>query len=466
MPSVEVRNWKGSITYHANSVEVIRSVEQLQQIVRDPDRYPSPVRAKGSHHSTTRCVVAEGGTVVDMTRLRRIIAIDKTARTVTVEAGVILIDAAKALEAEGMQFLVNLELGNLTMGSGGTGGTKDASMVSDGALEFGQFSSYCVAQKIVTPDGGIKVVSEDDDPEMMAALRTGYGMLGIAVELTFRIKPIRALAVEHELFDVKDFARDLDAILDDGRSVMLYLFPFLDRVLVEFRSDSDAPIEPGGWEWRVRNWTWKTGWPFLANLLGYLPGHRLRHWITNALNVLTGWFMRRCLRDTDASPADQIIRYSETAGFASYTFSIWAFPRDRYAETIQEYFRFCREYYRLNHYRCDMLNVGYSIAQDRSSMFSYTRDWPALTLDPVASGHPGWEGFLVAYNEWCVRHDGRPLLNQTGSLTPLQAMKSFGPEIAAFTRIRDRVDPAGRFYTDHFRELFSEVTDRDAARQT
>ena len=45
-------------------------------VAKDPARYPSPVRVKGSHHSTTRCVVAEADTVLDITDFDRILAVD------------------------------------------------------------------------------------------------------------------------------------------------------------------------------------------------------------------------------------------------------------------------------------------------------------------------------------------------------------------------------------------------------
>ena len=457
MPRVRVQNWKRSITYHANSVERIKSVEQLQEIVKDKERYPSPVRAKGSHHSTTRCVVAEGGTVVDFSKFNQIVEIDKDAKTITMQAGVQQIDAAKALEKEGLQFFTNIELGNLTMGSGATGGTKDASYFDNGEWEFGQVCSYCVGMKCVMPDGSLREFTEEGDPDIFPALRTGYGMLGIAYEVTFRVKEISAMAVEHQLFTVDEFSDKLDALIAQERSIMLYLFPFLDKVLVEYRYDTNEKMDTDSKAWRIRNYTWKTVWPFIANALAFLPWRAARYWITDQLNRGTAWFMATQLRDTNSSPASQIIRYSEMGGFASYTFSIWAFPRHEYAETIKKYFAFCKEYYALNGYRCDMLNVGYHIAQDQKGLFSYTRDWPALTLDPVASGSKGWEGFLHAYNIFCSEHNGRPLFNQSGSVTPLQAMKAFGPEIAMFKAIREKVDPEQRFYNEHFRKLFSEV---------
>jgi L-gulonolactone oxidase len=459
MPT-KLQNWKRVITYYANSVEKVTSIEQIQSIVRDKARYPSPVRAKGSHHSTTRCVVNENGTVIEMTGLNKILKIDKEARTITMQAGVFHIDAAKALEKNGLQFYVNCEIGNLTTGSGACCATKDASYfgTDSGEWEYGQCSSYCIAAKLVGHDGEIFEVSEAEDPGLMEAVRSSYGMFGILVEVTYRVKPISGMMVKHVTYDVKDFVADLDALVAQKKSIMLYLFPFLDRVVVEYRYDVPERVEPGSWQWAARNYTWKTLWPFMSKVLHYgMPIRSLRFRIINLLNRLTTWVMSSLIKDRNSSPADQIIRYPETAGFASYTFSIWAFPRERYGAALLAYFAFCKQYYKDNGFRCDMLNVGYHIIQDRQALFSYTRRGPVLTFDPVATGMPGFEGFLVAYNEFCSRLDGRPLLNQTGSLTPYQVQKAFREEIPIFLDYRRRLDPEDRFYTPHFRALFEEA---------
>jgi len=186
MNQVKVQNWKRSITYFANSVEVVQSVDDIIGIVKDRERYSSPVRAKGSHHSTTRCIVAEQGTVVDITGMNKILGIDKEARTITMQAGVLHIDAARELEKQGLQFYVNFELGNLTIGSGACGGTKDASYFSadDNEFEFGQVASYVVGIKAVLPNGELIEVTEADG-DLMRAMRSSYGMLGIIYEVTY-----------------------------------------------------------------------------------------------------------------------------------------------------------------------------------------------------------------------------------------------------------------------------------------
>jgi L-gulonolactone oxidase len=84
---------------------------------------------------------------------------------------------------------------------------------------------------------------------------------------------------------------------------------------------------------------------------------------------------------------------------------------------------------------------------------------PALTLDPVATGLPGWDGFLIAYNQFCSDHDGTPLFNQTGSLARTKRQKAFCGEIDQFLTIRARMDPDNRFYTEYFKRLFKAARD-------
>jgi len=456
MGKVKVQNWKRSITYYANSVEFVHNVDDIIRIVKDPAQYPSPVRVKGSHHSTTRCVVAEGGTVIDVTKMNKILDINIEAKTITMQAGVLHIDAARELERHGLQFFVNVELGNLTVGSGACGGTKDASYFneSDKEWEFGQVASYVVGIKAVMPSGELLEVTENDG-ELMEAMRSSYGMLGVIYEVTYRVKEIKPMAVEHVRYHVDEFADRLDELISGNRSIMLYLFPFLDSVVVEYRFDGKGPIRSNSWQWRFRNWVWKTGSPTFGKLVTMLvPFRRFRSWILDTYNRLSQWVITRVLRGCNTSPADQIIRYPETGGFSAYTFSIWAFPREEYPQTIRAYYKFCKDYFQENGYRCDLLNVGYHIAQDRQSLFSYTRRGPALTLDPVSTGSKGWNGFITAYNEFCIQHNGTPLFNQTRGITPLQAKAAFGEEIARFQEFRRQYDPEDRLYTDYFRSVF------------
>lgn len=63
--SATIQNYDGSIVAAPQQIVRPESVDALQQILRDRDRYPGPVRAMGNFHSLTPCA-ASTGTMVDM----------------------------------------------------------------------------------------------------------------------------------------------------------------------------------------------------------------------------------------------------------------------------------------------------------------------------------------------------------------------------------------------------------------
>jgi L-gulonolactone oxidase len=92
---VTVRNWDGTWTYRPRVLVTPRKPEDLVAIMRDTSRFPSPVRPAGSMHSTARMNGDDGGTMVDMKAMNRILRFD--ADTVTVEAGATHMAVAEAL---------------------------------------------------------------------------------------------------------------------------------------------------------------------------------------------------------------------------------------------------------------------------------------------------------------------------------------------------------------------------------
>ena len=122
-------------------------------------------------------------------------------------------------------------------------------------------------------------------------------------------------------------------------------------------------------------------------------------------------------------------RFSRTR----YTFSIWAFPEERYAETLREYFAFAQEYYRAHGYRPNMPHVGYRIEQDTAAL-SYTYGGAVLTSTPSRRG-TGLEGVPGRLQRVLQRARRQPLLNQTWGLKPHHMRKAFGDRVDSFEEI-------------------------------
>src|SRR5579875_2854092 len=187
MPSV-IRSYDGSIISCPQRLVCPKTVEELQSVIRDTVQFPSPVRAMGHYHSLPPCASSDG-TIVNMIAMDQILEIDESNLTLTAQAGVQILDAAKALRDRGLQMMLNIEIGNMTLGSAACCHSKDA---LDG-IEFGQVSSYITRIRWVTPDGTLAEASESKNPQMLRILRTSYGLCGIIYEVTLRVKPLEAL---------------------------------------------------------------------------------------------------------------------------------------------------------------------------------------------------------------------------------------------------------------------------------
>jgi FAD/FMN-containing dehydrogenase len=449
---IERHNWKGDLTYFPCVVAQAHSVDDIVRIMKDRERYPSPVRAAGSQHSTTLCIEANSGTIVDVTKMNKILAIDDQALTITMQPGVRYIDAARALEKAGLAFHINFEIGNATVGSVACVGTKDGSFPG----HYGQVASYLVAARMVLPSGEIREVDERE-PELLRVVRSSFGLLGILFEITFRVRRLQALQVHHVAYSLDAFADNLPRLIakaqEANESIMYYLFPHIDKVVVEYLSYVAGPIK-SHWQWRVRNWLFHPLAPGVARLVDYVPSRWLRNRLYNAYQWFVIALLTLVIRGKATSPPDQILRYGEPAGFTAFTFSIWTFPVHEFPETIRGYFRFCKDYYKQHGFRCDLPSAGYLVAKDTSSLFSYSSKEAMMTTDPGANRIVGWNAFLVAYNAFAIARHGRPLINLTTWLTPEQAHIAFGEEIAVFQRFRHEFDPTDRLYSGFFRELF------------
>ena len=99
-------NYDGSVTATPQRVVRPETVEELQTILKRPDQFPSPVRAMGSLHSLTPCA-SSAGTMVDMSGLKKIVNIDAQKLTLTAQAGLQLLEGARVLRKQQLQFMLN-----------------------------------------------------------------------------------------------------------------------------------------------------------------------------------------------------------------------------------------------------------------------------------------------------------------------------------------------------------------------
>ena len=445
---VTIKTWDGTWTYHPKVVATPESAEDLVEILTDEVRFPAPVRPAGSMHSTARMNGDDGGTMVDMKAMNRILHF--TDDTVTVEAGATYIVVSNALKERGLQFHVNTEIGNVTLGAMACAATKDSSFPGG----FGQISSYVTAVRLVTPDGKLREITERDNPKEMQLIRSSYGLMGIIYEVTIKVRPTTALSVRHYSLSIDNFRRYYPIYKARGFAVMYYIFPYVKRVLVELRKDNPEVPPTSRRRWTYRNRFWRKYGPALTL---WIERSTTNPRVRALADKLHFFLLRQALvlvvRSDRTWPHAQIINYPREPGANKYLFSMWAFREAGFFDILDEYCNFCIAYEKATGYRCNLPSVGYAIARDVEALLSYSWEGATLSIDPASTGGPEWEQFLHHYNDFCNQRRGAPLLNQTPFLTRDQVRRAFSTRLQQFAARRREADPKARMLDSYFREL-------------
>jgi FAD/FMN-containing dehydrogenase len=452
--STTVTNYDGSLVSTPKQLVRPQSVEELQRILKQRDQYPGPVRAMGSYHSLTPCV-SSPGTIVDMRGLNKVVAIDARTMTFTAQAGMEMIEAAAELRKQNLQFMLNIEIGNMTLGSAACCHTKDA---LDG-VGFGQVNSFVTAVKWVSPSGTLEEASEDRNPDVLPMIRASYGLAGVVYEVTFRIKPLEIIRFDYRAFDVASLTQDQVSEVIASNDAMV-CWTVGHRVVIQTRNRASELRH----EFLAQSR--RFAWSFLGAFIARgLREHSISTDVTNVLEDLGAKIevgLYELLGATDGFTLydpDKMIDYSKTPPAARYAFTFWAFPRNDWVKNLKDYVAFADRHFAQHGFRCNMPLGSYFIRKDTSSLLSYTFDGDVISLDPIHSpgGHDkdAWERFLREFNEWSHERGGRPLLNQSPFVTKQQVVDAYGERWTTLCEWIRTVDPDRRMVNPFFAELLA-----------
>ena len=179
-------NWGLSrATRPAVYVEPI-SYADVQAVVRDAARFPSPVNPVGSLASVTSTIVNDGGTMLCTRKLDEILGLetDENGRAVVrVQAGCRLKKLNLWLQSRGVEVPFQAEIGEATVGSAAVGDTKESSLDAPG-----YFSAHVVALTYVDEEGELRTLSDHKDGSAFYAFKCSFGLSGIVVECQLEVR--------------------------------------------------------------------------------------------------------------------------------------------------------------------------------------------------------------------------------------------------------------------------------------
>ena len=153
-----------------------------------------------------------GVIALDLTRMKRLVAVDTESMTATLEAGLLGPEAEELLAAHGLtigHFPQSFRYASI----GGFAMTRSSGQASAG---YGRFDSLVVAIKMATPIGDLDLGSAPANaagPDLRELVMGSEGAFGVATEVTVRVRRAPATTV-YETWRFPDFFAGAEAMRD------------------------------------------------------------------------------------------------------------------------------------------------------------------------------------------------------------------------------------------------------------
>ena len=199
--------WNLAVDQRPAAVAIPETVHDVIEIVAWAGENGYRVAPQGTGHNASALGDLRG-TVLLKTHKLRGVTIDAAARIARAEAGTIWIEVVEAAAEHGLAALAgsspDVGVVGYTLGGG----------LSFLARKYGIGANQVTAVELVTPDGELRRVGRDNDPDLFWVLRGGGGNFGVVTAIEFRLFPITSVHAGHLWFPVERAAEILKAWRD------------------------------------------------------------------------------------------------------------------------------------------------------------------------------------------------------------------------------------------------------------
>ena len=233
--SKAMKNWAGNLTYSTENVHFPTSVEAVVELVQKL----STLRALGSQHSFNK-VADSKHNLMSLREMKKIVSLDKTAQTVTVEAGVRYGDICEYLHENGFALHNLASLPHISI-AGACATSTHGSGLKNGALAVG-----IKAVEMVKADGNIIQLDREKDGEEFNGAVVGLGALGIVTKLTLDLQPTFQMEqLVYRNLPMNALEENFETIMSSGYSVSLFTTwenKNVNQVWIKSKIDNPAKV--------------------------------------------------------------------------------------------------------------------------------------------------------------------------------------------------------------------------------
>jgi FAD/FMN-containing dehydrogenase len=177
------RVWNGAIDRRPGLIARCAGADDVVTAVRFARQHDLEVSVRGGGHSIAGHSVCDDGLMIDLSNMKAI-KVDPQAKTATAAGGVLFGEFDRATQAHGLAttggVVSHTGIGGLTLGGG----------LGHLMRKHGLTVDNLLAVDLVTPDGELRHVTEQSDPDLFWGLRGGGGNFGIATRFEYQLHPV------------------------------------------------------------------------------------------------------------------------------------------------------------------------------------------------------------------------------------------------------------------------------------
>ncbi|MEE1742370.1 D-arabinono-1,4-lactone oxidase [Streptomyces sp. BE147] len=427
------RNWAGNVTARPVRAVSPASVDELAEALRRAREDGLRVKPVGTGHSFT-AAAATDGVLIRPELLTGIREIDRTAMTVTVEAGTPLKRLNAALAREGLSLTNMGDIMEQTV----------AGATSTGTHGTGRDSASISAQirglELVTADGTVLRCSAGENPDVFAAARLGLGALGVITAITFAVEPVFLLTAREEPMTFDRVTADFDRLVTENEHFEFYWFPHTGNCNTKRNNRSAGPAAPPG---KVSGWIDDE---LLSNGIFQVAcalGRAVPATIPSIARLSSRALSARTYTDIPYKvfTSPRRVRFVEME---------YALPREAAVEALRELKAMVdRSPLRISF----PVEVRTAPADDITLSTASGRDSAYIAVH-LYRGTP-YQAYFTAVERIMTAHAGRP---HWGKIHTRDAEYLAGvyPRFGEFTAVRDRLDPDRLFGNDYLRRVLGD----------
>lgn len=205
-------NWAGNLTYSTDNLHSPKTVPELQEVIKKCKK----VRGLGTKHCFNK-IADSTENQISTAEFNKIISLDKTKNTVTVEAGIKYGELCKYLDDNGYALHNLASLPHISV-AGACATSTHGSGIKNGSL-----ATAVSALELVNGKGEVVNLSREKDGDEFLAAVVSLGALGIVTQITLDLQPtFKMKQVVYQNLPMAELEKNFEAIMSGGYSVSLF----------------------------------------------------------------------------------------------------------------------------------------------------------------------------------------------------------------------------------------------------